>query len=255
MYQLSGKVALVTGGSKGIGFATASLLASQGAKVIISGRDKNALDAAVKSIDGEVCAFQCDITSAEALDKLFEQVSAKYSKIDILFANAGKVTGKQRFEDISQEDFDEIINVNYKGTFFSVQKAVPYLNKDASIILNASIAGTTGFYYSSLYSSTKAAIIQLAKNLAAELAQSNIRVNAISPGYVKTAPWNKASNGPIYEAFSNEVPLQKRFASLDEIAKTVLFLASDTASYITGQNIVVDGGLTVCQKQCIDERI
>lgn len=255
MEQLEGKIALITGGSKGIGLATAQLLAANGAKIVITGRNQKSLEEAKRRISADTLCVQGDVSNLSDLDRLFAEVKQKYSGIDILFANAGAIAGKMQINDITEKAFDQIVSVNYKGTFFTLQKAVPYLNEGASLIINASVSGTATFYYSSLYSSTKAAVIHLAKTFAADLASKKIRVNSISPGYVKTAPWQQGSHTSIFQELCSEVPLENRFGYTEEIAKAVLFLASSASSYITAQNIIIDGGLTAFYRQSFDDKI
>lgn len=243
MKQLMGKVALITGGSKGIGLAAAQLLAEHGAKVIITGRDQKSLNIAKSSILGEVMCIQNDIADISQIDGLYDTIQKSFGKIDILFANAAHAKNIA-LDMITEEEFDSMVNVNYKGAFFTVQKALPYLNNNASIILNASIAGVIAFDRHSIYSSTKAAIIHMAKLFAADLAAKKIRVNSVSPGYVKTSAWDPWVNSPGFKSIENIIPFGERFGSAEEVANVVLFLASSGASYITGQNIVIDGGVS-----------
>ncbi len=245
MGYLKSKVAVITGGSKGIGLATAQLFAKEGAKVVITGRDPQFLEKAKTLIHGDVMTVQGDVKNLTDTKQLFAKVFNEYGKIDVLFVNAG-IAERVIVNDATEEIFDRISDINYKGAFFTVQNAVPYLNEHASVILNASIAALVGLDYHSIYSSTKAAVIQLVKNFAADLVTRNIRVNAISPGYIKTPIWDQwlENNPDKYNALCNDVPLGHRFGSAEEIANVVLFLASAASSYITAQNIVVDGGLT-----------
>ncbi|MCX7124067.1 MAG: glucose 1-dehydrogenase [Gammaproteobacteria bacterium] len=245
MGRLKDKVAIVIGGSKGIGLASAQLFASEGAKVVITGRDLEVLNQAKDLIQGNVMAVQGDISCLGHLEELYEKTYKEYGYVDILFSNAG-IVHPAWLKDVTEEIFDELISVNYKGTFFAVQKGIPYFNKGASIILNASIAGLFGIDKDSVYSTTKAAVIQMAKNFAADLVALNIRVNSISPGFIKTPLTDKwlEAQPEKYHAFRKKIPLGQRVASADEIAKVVLFLASGDSSYVTGQNLVVDGGLS-----------
>ena len=245
MGELNGRVALVTGGSKGIGFETSKLLANRGAKVVIVGRDENALISAMNDIGPNIDYFGADVSKLEELDRLFEYIEKKYGKIDILFANAG-CAERIWIGEVSEEDFDKMVQVNYKGTYFTVQKSIPHIKEGGSIILNASIAGIFALDCHTIYSSSKAALIQLAKTLAADLAPQKIRVNSISPGYIKTPIWDKWFNedSKKFKALCETVPLEKRFGTTRELANVVFFLASSLSSYITAQNLVVDGGLT-----------
>jgi NAD(P)-dependent dehydrogenase (short-subunit alcohol dehydrogenase family) len=245
MGQLENKVALITGGSKGIGLATALLFAKEGAKVAIVARGAEDLKKAKALIPTEALCIQGDVSNLNDLDRIFHEVNQKYGKINVLFVNAG-VAERIGIDKVSEEAFDRISNINYKGAFFTVQKSISHLDEGASIILNASIAALVGLDWHSIYSSNKAAVIQLSKTIAADLVSRNIRVNAISPGYIKTPIWDQwlEDNPAKYKELCNDVPLGHRFGKPEEIASVALFLASDAASYITAQNIVVDGGLT-----------
>jgi len=243
--QLKGKLALITGGSKGIGFSIANLFAAEGAKVIIVGRDKSLLEEAAKFIKGDLISFVCDVSKPSELEKLFKKVYALYGKLDVICANAGS-SRKSQLTKSSEELFDKVVSVNYKGLFFTIQKSVDYLNNNASIVLMGSMAASLGYQQQSIYASSKAAVVQLARNFAAELVQKGVRVNAISPGYIKTAIWEELEKqaSDIYKSILNDIPLQHRFGRPDEVAKVALFLASEASSYITGQNLIVDGGLS-----------
>lgn len=246
MARLTGKVAVVTGGNSGIGLATAKRFREEGAKVVISGRDQKTLDEAVKTIGGEVLAVRADVAKLADLDKLYKTVSEKFGKIDILFANAG--IGK--FVPISESTeqlFDEIFDINVKGVFFTIQKALPLLNDGGSIVINSSVANEVGFPGSSIYSATKAAVRSFARTLTAELVGRGIRVNVVSPGPIHTPIFQRnglseAQIDEIAQALVSRVPM-KRFGTPEEVADTVLFLASPESSYITGVDINVDGGM------------
>lgn len=243
--QLKNKVAVITGGSKGIGLATAKLFSEQGAKVVITARDLKELSKAQKLLSGQSLCIQGDIANLKDLDHLFSETYLKFGKIDVLFANAG-VAERVWIGDVTEEVFDRITSIDYKGTYFTVQKAVPYLNDKASIILNSSIAALLAMDHHSIYSSAKAAVIQMAKTFAADLLSRKIRVNCISPGYIKTPIWNQwlKENPEKYRSLCMDVPFEQRFGTPEEIANVALFLASDASSYMTAQNLVVDGGLT-----------
>jgi NAD(P)-dependent dehydrogenase (short-subunit alcohol dehydrogenase family) len=243
MQQLEGKVALIIGGSKGMGFAVAQLFAENGASVIITGRCQKTLDIAKEQLPGCVHCMTGDITKLADIDNLFNEIGRKYNGLDILFSNAG-LSQRILIDNVTEEDFDKMVSVNYKGTFFVVQRSLPYLKKGASIILNASIAGMIAFDHHSVYSSSKAAVIHLAKVFAADLASRKIRVNSISPGYIRTSAWDPWLNSGMLQSFAEEVPLGGKLGSAEEVAQTVLFLATDASSYITGQNFVIDGGIS-----------
>jgi NAD(P)-dependent dehydrogenase (short-subunit alcohol dehydrogenase family) len=246
MKRLEGKVAVVTGGNSGIGLATAKRLQEEGARVAISGRSKKTLDEAVRTIGNGLVAVQSDVTRLTDVDKLYAEVSQKLGKIDVLFVNAG-VAKFAPLAETSEGLYDEQFDINIKGAYFTIQKALPLLNDGASIILNTSVAGSTGFAGASAYSATKAALRSLARTAAAELVGRGIRVNAVAPGPIVT-PILGRSGLPkeAIDEFTNgvtaNVPM-KRFGQPEEVAGVVAFLASQDASYITGVEINVDGGL------------
>jgi NAD(P)-dependent dehydrogenase (short-subunit alcohol dehydrogenase family) len=245
MKRLEGKVAVVTGGNSGIGLATAKRLQEEGAKVAISGRSKKTLDEAVKSIGNGIVAVQSDVAKLTDIDKLYAEVSRKLGKIDVLFVNAG--VGKfTPLADTSENTYDEQFDINIKGAYFTIQKALPFLNDGASIILNTSVAGSKGMAGASAYSATKAALRSLARTAAAELVGRGIRVNAVAPGPIVT-PILERTGLPkeAIDEFAKEIIARnpmKRFGQPEEVAGTVAFLASQDASYITGVEINVDGG-------------
>jgi len=246
MSRLAGKVAVVTGGNSGIGLATAKRLQQEGAKVAISGRSRKTLDEAVKTIGNGVLAIQADVAKLEELDKLYAEVSTKLGKIDVLFVNAG-VAKFAPLADTPESIYDEQFDINIKGAYFTLQKALPLLNDGASIILNTSVVGNKGDANTSAYSATKAALRSLARTAAAELVGRGIRVNAVAPGPIVTPIFGKTGlPQEVIDGWSKEildkVPM-KRFGQPEEVAATVAFLASDDASYITGVEINVDGGM------------
>jgi NAD(P)-dependent dehydrogenase (short-subunit alcohol dehydrogenase family) len=245
MGRLEGKVAVVTGGNSGIGLATAKRFQEEGAKVVISGRSKKTLDDAVKAIGNGVLAVQADVSNLTELDKLYGEVSKKFGKIDVLFVNAG-VAKFAPLAETAESTYDEQFDINIKGAYFTIQKAIPLLNDGASIVLNTSVAGSKGNANTSAYSATKAALRSLARTAAAELVERGIRVNAVAPGPIVTPIFGRV--GLPQEAVDEfakqiieKVPM-KRFGQPEEVAATVAFLASDDASYITGVEINVDGG-------------
>jgi NAD(P)-dependent dehydrogenase (short-subunit alcohol dehydrogenase family) len=246
MGRLEGKVAVVTGGNSGIGLATAKRFQQEGAKVVISGRSKKTLEEAVRTIGNGVVSIQADVASLSDLDKLYKDVANKLGKIDVLFVNAG-VAKFAPLAETSESTYDEQFDINIKGAYFTIQKAVPLLNDGASIILNTSVADTKGNVGTSAYSATKAALRSLARTAAAELVGRGIRVNAVAPGPIVTPIFQKTGlPQEAVDEFAKEiiekVPM-KRFGQPEEVAATVAFLASDDASYITGVEINVDGGV------------
>lgn len=247
MGKLEGKVAVVTGGNSGIGLATAREFSDQGARLVITGRDRQALDKATQLLGNGVLAVQSDTSNLKQIDKLFDLVREKVGKIDVLFINAG--VGKfVPLEAVTEEVFDWIMNINFKGAYFTIQKALPLLNDGASIILNASINAYIGMPNSSVYAASKAALISLARTLSAELVDRGIRVNVVSPGPVTTPIFGKLGleAETLDETLKNiaaKVPM-KRFGRPEEIAKTALFLASSDSSFLLGTEIVADGGMS-----------
>jgi NAD(P)-dependent dehydrogenase (short-subunit alcohol dehydrogenase family) len=246
MKTLEGKVAVITGGSSGIGFATAKLFQQAGAKVAISGRNQKSLDDAVKELGAAVVAVRSDVSKLKDLDMLFDVVTKKFGRIDVLFANAG-IAKFAPVGEVSEDLYEETFDVNVKGVFFTVQKAMPYLNDNASIILNTSVANQAGIPTTSVYAASKAAVRSLARTISSELAGRGIRVNVVSPGPIATPLYGKLGlTKEAVDAFAanivSQVPL-KRFGKPEEVAQTVLFLASSASSYITGIELNVDGGL------------
>jgi len=246
MLLLKDKIAVVTGGSSGIGLATAERFAEQGAYVFIAGRRQAELDAAVAQIGENVTPVKADISKLDDLDRLYETV-AKRGKIDVLFAGAAFVE-KMMTPDATPEHFDQIFNTNARGTYFTVQKALPYLNDGASIILVAAAGKNKGLPGRSAYSATKAAIRSFARTWTSELKDRGIRTNVLSPGAVDTPMFDGQfpSGEGASEARKQIVAMTPlgRLAYPDEIACAALFLASDLSSYVAGIDLPVDGGLT-----------
>ena len=247
MGRLSGKIAVVTGGSAGMGFATAKLFSQEGAIVIITGRDGAALAAAVKNIGRDVEAFRSDISNVADIEALRAHVEDRYGRVDIVFANAG--TAKPGpFEQVSENDFDFGVDTNLKGTFFTVQKLVSLMTAGGAVVLNTSIQGSKGWPGFTVYAATKAALRSLARTLTAELSIKGIRVNAVAPGFIDTDLIRKVGLSDdaieqINQQAHAQIPM-RRSGSAEEIAKTVLFLASEEAAYISGVELTVDGGWT-----------
>jgi NAD(P)-dependent dehydrogenase (short-subunit alcohol dehydrogenase family) len=245
MSKLEGKIALVTGGSSGIGLATAKQFVNEGAYVFITGRRKSELDAAVAEVGKNITAVRGDVSNLSDLDQLFDQIKAEKGKLDIVFANAG-IAKYAKLGEITEELFDSIFDINVKGVLFTVQNALPLMPEGGSIILNASIVGSKGLPSNSVYSATKAAIRSFARTWTTDLKERRIRVNAISPGTIDTPGLNElfasADVGKErVKTIQTIIPLG-RLGLPDEIAKAVVFLASDDASYITGVELFVDGG-------------
>jgi NAD(P)-dependent dehydrogenase (short-subunit alcohol dehydrogenase family) len=247
MKRLEGKVAVVTGGNSGIGLAAAKRLQEEGARVAIAGRSKKTLDEAMIAIGKDVIAVQADVSIAKDLDRLYATVSQRLGKIDILFANAG-IYKFAPFTATTGELYDELFDINAKGVYFTIQKALPLLNDGASIIINTSVAGEIGVANGTVYAATKSALRSFTRSIAAELVDRGIRVNAVSPGPIET-PAGFARTGLPKEQIDQfiqdvvaKVPM-KRIGQPSEIASAVAFLASSDASFMTGAEITVDGGM------------
>lgn len=245
--KLAGKVAVITGGSSGIGLATAKRFVDDGAHVFITGRRKSELDAAVNQIGRNVTGVQGDVAKSADIDKLYAAVKAQKGALDIVFANAG--TGEfASLSQITEDHFDKQFNVNVKGLLFTVQKALPLMQPGGSIVLNASIVSITGSPAFSVYSATKAAVRSFARTWCVDLKERGIRVNAISPGVIPTPGYNislgmtQEQVDQFVQSSIGNIPLG-RPGTTDEIAKAVVFLASDDSSYVNGIELFVDGGL------------
>jgi len=244
--KLEGKIALVTGGTSGIGLATAKRFVSEGAYVYITGRREAELAAAVEAIGKNVTGVRGDVANLDDLDALFAQIGREKGRLDVVFANAGRGTYAP-LGTITEELYETLFSTNVKGLLFTVQKALPLLPDGAAIILNASIVASKGLAANSVYSATKAAVRSFARTWTSDLKERRIRVNAISPGATDTPGMSDLLNAsPAGEQrrkmISTTVPMG-RFGLPDEIAKAVVFLACDDSSYMTGTELFVDGGL------------
>jgi NAD(P)-dependent dehydrogenase (short-subunit alcohol dehydrogenase family) len=246
MSKHEGKIAVITGGNSGIGLATAQRLANEGAYVFITGRRQSELDAAVKQIGKNVTAVQGDVANLADLDRLYAAVKQQKGHIDILFANAG-LGDFAPLGSITEAHYDKTFDVNVKGVLFTVQKALPLLVNGASVILNASIVSIKGMPAFSVYSATKAALRSLARSWTVDLKDRKIRVNVVSPGPIETPAIDRlgqtvGDTAQLKAGLISGVPMG-RMGTSDEIAKAVSFLASDDASFITGIELFVDGGM------------
>jgi len=246
MKTLEGKVAVITGGNSGIGLATAKRFVDEGAQVVITGRREQELQEASDSIGGNVTTVAGDVTRLEDLDRLYAVVKEKHGHIDVLFANAG--WGELApLEAATEEHFDKTFDLNAKGTFFTVQKALPLFKDGGSIILTASVANVRGDPAFSAYAAAKAAVRTFARGWTSELAARKIRVNSMSPGPIETPALEKVGLTAeqveqVAAQFASQVPLGRR-GRAEEVAAAVTFLASDESSYITGIDLAVDGGM------------
>lgn len=245
MGNLDGKTALITGGNSGIGLETARTFVDEGARLAVVGRDQEKLNQVQDELGDPHRTYRADVREVDELENVFNDVGNRFDGLDVLFANAG-VTRPCPFEEVDEDHLDQQMAINFKGTFFTVQKALPHMNEGGSIVITTSNLNQMGMEGMSVYSASKAALRSLVRTLTAELSPEGIRVNAVSPGPVET---------PLYEKFdlpednlegmkqeiAQDVPL-KRFAEPEEVAEVVAFLASDRASYMQGEEIVVDGG-------------
>lgn len=246
MKNLENKVALVTGGNSGIGYATAKELIANGAKVIITGRRKEAIENAATEIGAiPVVADQANLSD---IVSLYENIRNQVGKIDILFINAG-ITGENKLiEEAAETNFDNVMDINFKGAYFTLSKLIPLLNEGASVVFLSSNVASTHFAKSSVYQASKAAINSVAKTAAAELADRKIRVNTVSPGPTKTDVLNKtydeATAQTIWDNLANTLPL-KKIGVPENVAKLVVYLCKEEASFITGSDFVIDGGMII----------
>lgn len=246
MKRLEGKVAVVTGGSSGMGLATAKQFVAEGAKVVITGRRQDRLDEAVSHIGGAIEGFRGDIANLADLERLRAHIAKTHGRIDVIFANAGGGT-LGAFGTISETDFDRTVSTNLKGTFFTVQVLLPLVVDGGSIILNGSIAASLGMPAFTVYSATKAAVRSFARTWTTDLAARRIRVNTIAPGTIVTpimveqAGFTPEQAEGFYADFATKTPLGRN-GDPSEIASVATFLASADSSFITGVELHVDGG-------------
>jgi NAD(P)-dependent dehydrogenase (short-subunit alcohol dehydrogenase family) len=242
--RFKNKVVVITGGSEGIGLATAKRFAAEGAYVYVTGRRQETLDAAVQAIGHGAIGVQGDAANLGDLDRLYDRVRADHGKVDVLFANAGTAESNARpLGEIDEDAFDRLFGLNVRGLLFSVQKALPLLGTGGAIILNGSVAGSKGFPGQSLYNATKAAVRSFARSWTADLAPRGIRVNVVAPGGTETKLMRTYldERPGVEDMLQQMVPLA-RLGEPDEVASAVLFLASDESRYIAGVELFVDGG-------------
>ena len=245
-HRLEGKIALITGGTSGLGLATAQRFVAEGAQVFVTGRRQDALDAAVKEIGGNVTGVAGDVSSLADLDRLYATITEKAGRLDILFANAGGGAFVP-LEQVTEEHFDKYFGINVKGTLFTVQKALPLMKKGGSIVINSSMVSIKGVPAFGVYAATKAALRSFARTWVVDLKGRNIRVNVVSPGAIVTEGYKTelGMTDEQIEGFKAQAaattPLG-RTGTPEEVANAVVFLASDESSYINGVELFVDGG-------------
>ena len=248
--KLAGKKALITGGNSGIGLATARLFIEEGAQVAITGRDQNTLDEAIAELGSNARGYRADVTVAEDRVRLFAALARDFGKLDIVFANAG-ISGRTPTGSTDEAVFENVIHTNLNGAFFTVNSAAPLLNDNGSVIFNGSVHNYLGQPGLAAYAATKGGLLSMARAVAADLAPRNIRVNVVAPGATKTPIWKRGSRANITAEestklatfVSSAIPLG-RWGEPEELAKAVLFLASDDSSYVNAVELTVDGGAT-----------
>jgi NAD(P)-dependent dehydrogenase (short-subunit alcohol dehydrogenase family) len=246
--KLGGKTALITGGNSGIGLATARLFRDEGARIAISGRNPEGLDNARILLGDDALVLASDVSRVDQIELIMSQVGEHFGKLDILMVNAA-IAQPEPFESVSENTFDATATINFKGAFFTIQKALPLLSDSASIIVTTSISNQMGSPNFSVYAACKAALRNLVQTLGLELINRGVRINAISPGPIDTPMWARFGFPPeITQSIRDDVIAKspmRRYGKTDEVAKVALFLASDDSSYIIGQEIAVDGGMSL----------
>lgn len=246
MGRLTGKAALITGGTTGIGFATAKLFLQEGAKVAIVGQDKDRLDEASASLGSGVLAIQADVSSASDMSTAANEIKNAFGKLDVLFANAG-IAKPMPFSDVDDANIDDQVGVNFKGVIYSIKSVLPLLNSPSSVVMTTTTMVQKGVAGMSVYAATKAAVRSLARTLSAEYADKGIRFNTISPGLIETPIYGKLglpekAVSEWAEQLMAKVPAS-RFGQPEEVAKAVLYMASDESSYMLGEDVLLDGGM------------
>src|SRR5499427_4800622 len=242
--RFQGKVAVVTGGNSGIGLGVAKAYAREGAQVAITGRNEKTLEAAAKEIGDGTLAIQSDAGKLADIEAAMKKIKERFGHIDALFVNAG-IAKLMPFEDVTEAVFDETVEINMKGVFFTVQKAIPLMSKGSAIVLNGSINAHLGMATTSVYGATKAAVVNMAKTLSRELLERGIRVNVISPGPITSALLRDGPQEKIQETkdwIQSQVPI-KRFGTPQEIAAGVLYLTAPESAFVLGAELIIDGGM------------
>jgi NAD(P)-dependent dehydrogenase (short-subunit alcohol dehydrogenase family) len=244
--RFQGKVAVVTGGNSGIGLGVAKAYAREGAQVAITGRNEKTLEAAAKEIGDGTLAIQSDAGKVAEIETAMKKIKERFGRIDAMFVNAG-VAKLIPFDEVTEEFFDETVNINMKGVFFTVQKAIPLMSKGSAIVLNASINAHLGMPGTTVYGATKAAVINMAKTISRDLLEKGIRVNAVSPGPITSALLGRDGMSQekvqeIKDWIQSQVPI-KRFGTPEEIAAGVLYLTAPESAFVLGAELIIDGGM------------
>lgn|SRR5581483_1750609 len=243
--RFQGKVAVVTGGNSGIGLGVAKAYAQEGARVAITGRNEKTLEAAAREIGDGTLAIKSDAGKLAEIEAAMKKIKERFGRIDVLFVNAG-IGSFVPFENVTEALFDETVDVNLKGVFFTVQKAIPLMSKGSAIVLNASINAHVGMPGTTVYGATKAGVVNMAKTLSAELLEKGIRVNAISPGPITSSLLRDGTQEKIQETkdwIQSQVPI-KRFGLPEEIAAAVLYLTAPESAFVLGAELIIDGGMS-----------
>ena len=246
MNRFNEKVVVITGGNSGIGLAAARAFAAEGARLVITGRNDERLATARRELGDDALTIRADVTKLEDLDRVMNQTRERFGRIDVLFANAG-IAKFGPATTVTPDAYDDVMSTNVKGVYFTIQKAIPLLSAGGSVIINSSIAASKGMAAGTVYSASKAAVRSFGRSFAAELVGRGVRVNVVSPGPIETPIYDRPSGIPadvLKQQFTARVPMQ-RLGTADEVARTVLFLASEEASFITGADFAVDGGATM----------